>query len=177
MRVSMDLELQDTPGQLNHVLVPVSALGGNIMSIVHRHDEKTFRNTIPVFVTFDIDELKLEQLKEKLEERGITIVRIGKMRLRARTHILLIGHIIHTDLRETIDHIDGTGFAEVQDLSLSMPAIDGPSSAVVTIMATGTDELKRAISMLRDVAAEKNLLMIEPVEEKGAFEGVAHAEE
>ncbi len=175
MRISMDLELQDTPGQLIHVLAPVSELGGNIMSVVHHHDKKTFRNTVPVYVIFDIDELKLEELKERLEARGITIVRIGKMRLRARTHVLLIGHVIHTDLRETIDHIDGTGFAEVQDLSLSMPAIDGPSSAVVTIMATGVDELKRAISMLRDVAADKNLLIIEPVEETLALEGVAYA--
>lgn len=173
----MDLELQDTPGQLIHVLAPVSELGGNIMSIVHHHDKKTFRNTVPVYVIFDIEEPELEKLKGKLEERGITIVRIGKMRLRARTHILLIGHIIHTNLRETVDHIDGTGFAEVQDLSLSMPAIDGPSSAVVTIMATGLGELKRATSMLRDVAEKKNLLMIEPIEERSPLGGVAHAEQ
>ncbi len=169
MRISMDLELQDTPGQLIHVLAPVSELGGNIMSVVHHHDKKTFRNTVPVYVIFDIEERKLEELKGKLEERGITIVRIGKMRLRTRTHILLIGHIIHTDLRETVDYIDGTGFAEVQDLSLSMPAIDGPSSAVVTIMATGVGELKRALSMLREVAAKKGLLMIAPIEEKSAY--------
>ncbi|MGZ4908165.1 MAG: amino acid-binding protein [Halobacteriota archaeon] len=177
MRISMDLELQDTPGQLIHVLAPVSELGGNIMSIVHHHDKKTFRNTVPVHVIFDIEELELEKLKKKLEERGITIVRIGKMRLRARTHILLIGHIIHTDLRETVDHIDGTGFAEVQDLSLSMPAIDGPSSAVVTIMATGIGELRRALSMLRDVAEKKNLLMIEPIDERSPMGGAAYAEQ
>ncbi len=176
MRISMDLELQDTPGQLIHVLAPVSELGGNIMSVVHYHDKKTSRNTVPVYVIFDIEESKLEDLKGKLEERGITIVRIGKMRLRSRTHLLLIGHIIHTDLRETIDHIDGTGFAEVQDLSLSMPAIDGPSSAVVTIMATGITELKKATSMLRDVAEDKELLMIEPIEERSGVEGTPHAE-
>lgn len=175
MRISMDLELQDTPGQLIHVLAPISELGGNIMSIVHHHDKKTFRNTVPVYVVFDIEEPKLEELKGKLEERGITIVRIGKMRLRARTHIMLIGHIIHTDIRETVDHIDGTGFAEVQDLSLSMPAIHGPSSAVITIMATGMRELQRAIKMLRRVAEKKNLLMIEPIEENNALEGAAYA--
>ncbi len=175
MRISMDLELKDTPGQLIHVLAPVSELGGNIMSVVHHHDKKTFRNTVPVYVIFDIDELKLEELKGKLEERGITIVRIGKMRLRARTHVLLIGHIIHTDLRETVDHIDGTGFAEVQDLSLSMPAIDGPSSAVVTIMATGTEELRSAISMLREVAEKKDLLMIDPIEERSTMEAASDA--
>jgi len=176
MRISMDLELQDTPGQLIHVLTPVSDLGGNIMSIVHRHDKKTFRNTVPVYVIFDIDERKLEELQGRLEEHGVTIVRIGKMRLRASTHILLIGHIIHTDLRETIDYIDNTGFAEVQDLSLSMPAIDGPSSAIVTIMATGNDELKKSIEMLRDVAEQKDLLLIEPIEGGGIRGGLTNAE-
>lgn len=175
MRISMDLELQDTPGQLIHVLTPVSDLGGNITSIVHEHDKKTFRDTVPVYVIFDIDEKKLEELQRRLEEHGVTIVRIGKTRLRASTHILLIGHIIHTDLRETIDHIDNTGFAEVQDLSLSMPAIDGPSSAIVTIMATGNDELKKSIKMLKDIAEQKDLLLIEPIERDRMPRGLTNA--
>ena len=163
----MDLELQDRPGQLIHVLTPVSDLGGNILSIVHHHDKKTFRNTVPVYVIFDVEEHKLEELQEGLEKNGVTVVRIGKMRLRERAHILLIGHIIHTDLRQTIDTIDSTGFAEVQDLSLSMPAIDGPSSAIVTIMATGNEELKTSIALLKEIAERKDLLVIVPIDEGG----------
>lgn len=171
----MELELQDTPGQLIHVLTPVSGLGGNVMSVVHHHDKKTFRNTVPVSVIFDIEEHKLEELQKGLEKNGVTVVRIGKMRLRARTHILLIGHIIHTDLRHTIDEIDGTGFAEVQDLSLSMPAIDGPSSAVVTIMATGNEELKKSVEILKDIAERKDLLVIVPIGESGISGGLSNA--
>jgi ACT domain-containing protein len=171
MRISMDLELKDTPGQLIHVLTPVSDLGGNVLSIVHHHDKKTFRNTVPVYIIFDIEEHKLEELQEGLEKKGVTVVRIGKMRLRERAHILLIGHIIHTDLRETIDRIDSTGFAEVQDLSLSMPAIDGPSSAIVTIMATGNEELKTSISLLKEIAERKDLLVIVPIDEGGLTGG------
>jgi ACT domain-containing protein len=176
MRISMDLELQDTPGQLIHVLTPVSNLGGNILSVVHHHDKKTFRNTVPVYVICDIEEHKLEELQEGLEKNGVTIVRIGKMRLRARAHILLIGHILHTNLRHTIDKIDGTGFAEVQDLSLSMPAIDSPSSAIVTIMATGNEELKTSIAILKDIAERKDLLVIVPIDESGSSGGQNNAE-
>jgi ACT domain-containing protein len=89
---------------------------------------------------------------------------------------LLIGHIIHTDLRHTIDEIDATGFAEVQDLSLSMPAIDGPSSAVVTIMATGNEELKKSVEILKDIAQRKDLLVIVPIDESGISGGLSNAE-
>jgi ACT domain-containing protein len=163
MRISMDLELKDTPGQLVHVLTPISDLGGNIMSVIHHHDEKTFRNTIPVFVVFEMEEKRLDELREKLERSDVAIVRMGKMRLREAVSILLIGHVIHTDLTDTIDHIDRTGYAEVQDLSLAMPEIDGPSSAVITISATGTKELIKAVEILRGAAQKKDLLMIEPL--------------
>ncbi len=176
MRISMDLELKDTPGQLMHVLTPISDLGGNITSVVHHHDKKTFRNTVPVSVILEIDEQTLGELQDGLERNGVTIVRVGKMRLRATTHILLIGHIIHTDLRDTIDEIDATGFAEVQDLSLSMPAIDGPSSAVITIMATGDKELKTSIGILRQIAERKDLLIIEPLDERGSPGGASNGE-
>jgi ACT domain-containing protein len=176
MRISMDLELRDTPGQLIHVLTPVSDLGGNITTVVHHHDKKTFRNTVPVSVIFDIEEHKLEELQHALIKNDISIVRIGKMRLRAATHILLIGHIIHTDLRDTIDEIDSTGFAEVQDLSLSMPAIDGPSSAVVTIMATGNEELKKSVEILKGIAEQKGLLIVEPIDKLGTTGALSGAE-
>jgi ACT domain-containing protein len=88
---------------------------------------------------------------------------MGKMRLRETVSILLIGHVIHTDLTDTIDQIDRTGYAEVQDLSLAMPEIDGPSSAVITVSATGTGELKKAVEILKEVTEKKDLLMIEPI--------------
>ena len=171
MRISMDLELKDTPGQLVHVLTPISDLGGNIISVIHHHDEKTFRNTIPVFVVFEMEEKRLDDLRKRLVGSGATIVRMGKIRLRETVSILLIGHIIHTDLTDTIDSIDRTGYAEVQDLSLAMPEIDGPSSAVITISAIGTTELKKAIEILSIAAQKKDLLMIEPIgDTRGAGE-------
>jgi ACT domain-containing protein len=78
-------------------------------------------------------------------------------------------------LRQTIDRIDSTGFAEVQDLSLSMPAIDGPSSAIVTIMATGNEELKTSIAILKEIAERKDLLVIVPIDDGGLSGGQNNA--
>jgi ACT domain-containing protein len=163
MIVSMTLELKDIPGQLVLALSPISELHGNIMSVVHQHEEKTPRGTIPVQVTFEIDQKILNKLIDRLEKSGVGVARVGEERLRSSVSVILIGHIIHSDIGDTIDKIDSTGFAEVVDLSLSMPAIDKTSSAYLVINAVGEKELKRALDVLRKVANKKDLLMIEPI--------------
>ncbi|MFH0903961.1 MAG: amino acid-binding protein [Methanobacteriota archaeon] len=159
----MTLELKDIPGQLVLALAPISELHGNIMSVVHQHEEKTPRGTIPVQVTFEIDQGVLDELIEKLEKSGVGVARVGEERLRSSVSVVLIGHIIHSDIGDTIDRIDSTGFAEVVDLSLSMPAIERTSSAYLVINAEGENELKNALEILREVAIKKDLLMIEPI--------------
>lgn len=163
MIVSMTLELKDIPGQLVLALAPISELHGNIMSVVHQHEEKTPRGTIPVQVTFEIDQGVLDELIEKLEKSGVGVARVGEERLRSSVSVVLIGHIIHSDIGDTIDRIDSTGFAEVVDLSLSMPAIEKTSSAYLVINAEGENELKNALEILREVAIKKDILMIEPI--------------
>ncbi len=159
----MTLELKDIPGQLVLALAPISELHGNILSVVHQHEEKTPRGTIPVQITFEIDKPVLNELIERLEESGVRVARVGEERLRSSVSVVLIGHIIHSDIGDTIDRIDSTGFAEVVDLSLSMPAIERTSSAYLVINAVGEKELRKALEILRIVAEKKDLLMIEPI--------------
>lgn len=163
MIVSMTLELKDIPGQLVLALSPISELHGNIMSVVHQHEEKTPRGTIPVQIMFEIDQGMLDDLIDRLEKSGVRVARVGEERLRASVSVVLIGHIVHSDMSDTIDRIDSTGFAEVVDLSLSMPGIDKPSSAYLVINAVGKKELEASLNILREVAGKKDLLMIEPI--------------
>ncbi len=163
MIVSMSLELKDIPGQLVLALAPISEFHGNIMSVVHHHDEKTPRGTIPVQITFEIEQEILDELIERLEKDGVKVARVGEERLRASVSVVLIGHIVHSDIGDTINEIDTTGFAEVVDLSLSMPGIEEPSSAYLVISAVGERELYQALDILRCVADKKDLLMIEPI--------------
>ncbi|NPE29305.1 amino acid-binding protein [Methanococcoides sp. SA1] len=164
MRVSMDIELKDTPGQLLLALNPISEFKGNLKSIVHHHEERTPRSTIPVQLVFEIEPANLDVLIVRLEENGIGVARVDEKRFTAHGAVLLIGHIVHTDIQDTIDTIDKTGFAEVVNISLSMPQIDMRSSASLKIDAVGKTELHEAISVLRQVAIKKDLLVIEPIE-------------
>jgi len=163
MKISMDIELKDIPGQLVLALKPVSGLGGNILSVLHQRDKKTPAGRIPVELVIEIEEKRLERLVEQLEEQGVSVVRTGEVRLRESMVVLLIGHIVHSDLGETIDSIDSTGFAEIVGLSLSMPGVDKESSASVTLSAIGTKELDEALKILERTASKKNITVIPPI--------------
>jgi len=163
MRVSMDIELKDIPGQLLSALNPISELKGNLKSIVHHHEKRTPRGTIPLQLVFEADPKCLEAIISKLEENGVDVTRVDEKRFVEHGAVILIGHIVHTDIEDTIETIDNTGFAEVVEISLSMPHIDTSSSASLKIDAIGKRELHDAITILRDVAMKKDLLVIEPI--------------
>ncbi|WRQ72910.1 MAG: amino acid-binding protein [Methanosarcinales archaeon Met12] len=163
MRVTMDLELKDIPGQLVLALRPISELGGNIVSVVHHRERKNPRGLIPVQIAFEIDETRVDTLVNRLKNDGVVVAQIGRERLRERAVVILVGHIVHSDISDTIAQVDGTGYAEVKDLAMSMPGIDQYSSARLIIRAMGKKELSDAIELLRNIAHEKGLLLIERV--------------
>jgi len=158
------VELKDQPGQLLKVLEPISKLGGNIVSVIHQRDKITPLKRIPVEISLQIDEKKVEDLINAIKENGVIVKSYNKVRLTATTSLLLIGHIIHTDLGDTITRIDSTGFAEVVEIHISMPQLNEPSTAMVTISATNEENLKRAIELLKDICREKDITVIEPLE-------------
>jgi ACT domain-containing protein len=159
----MDLELKDIPGQLVNALVPISDAGGNLISVVHHHAKKTIRGTIPIQVIFDIDD-SLDALKFALESRDIRIARVNEEKLLEYRTVMIVGHIVHSDIRDTIDQIDKTGYAEVVDLAMSMPGINLKSSARIGISAAGKEEARSAMNLMREIAKKKDLLVIEPID-------------
>ncbi len=163
MRVSMDIELKDIPGQLLLALKPVSEFKGNLISVVHHHEKRTPRGTIPVQIVFETKPENLNNIISKLEESDIGIARIDEKRYFEHGAVILIGHIVHTDIQDTIDTIDNTGYAEVVDLNLSMPKINTPSSASLKIDAVSKAHLESAIELLKDIASKKDLLVVEPI--------------
>jgi len=164
MRLSMDLELQDIPGQLLLALQPLKDNKANIISVVHHRERKTPRGMIPVRFVVEMDRSKIDIVKEHLKNSGITVVRAGEDRFIEAVSVVLVGHVLDSDLGDTVKRIDSTGFAEVMDLSLTMPGVDEPSSAYLKIRATGKAEIQKALTILRDVGLEKKLLVIEPFE-------------
>ena len=166
VQVSMKLEMKDSPGQLVAALKPMSEVGGNIIAVIHQRDPDSTHHTLNVQIVLELPEGRLDKLVSLLKEQDVHIQRIGKERLLYKRTVILIGHLMHTDLSDTVDQIDSTGFAEVSELAMSMPAILERSTSRVTIKAVNRDDMEAALAILRRVAHQKALLLIEPLAEE-----------
>ena len=164
MQVSMKLEIKDSPGQLVSALKPISDMGGNILSVIHERDPEADGGFLDVQIMCEIPKGTLDALLAQFRTQGINVLRVGEERFLVRRSVILIGHLIHTDISDTIDKIDSTGYAEVHELSMVMPAIREPSSAKMTIKSDSLTDVNRALAILREVAQEKGLLIIESLE-------------
>lgn len=166
MLVRVEMELEDVPGQLVKVLEPISRFGGNIQNVVHQRDRKTPLGRVPVTVIFDIGErARLNRILASLKDMGVRITRVGEREGMIKNTVLLIGHIIHTDIRDTIDRINALRGVMVSDLSLAMGAMGEESSARMTVAADDEKCAKKALELLERIAIEKKLLMITSLEE------------
>ena len=166
VQVSMKLEMKDSPGQLVAALKPISEVGGNIIAVIHQRDPDSTKHMLNVQIVLELPEGRLDKLVQLLKEQGVHIQRIGKERLLYKRTVILIGHLMHTDLSDTVDQIDSTGFAEVCELAMSMPAINERSTSRVTIKAVNRNDMEAALAILRRVAQQKSLLLIEPLAEE-----------
>ncbi len=160
----MKLELRDSPGQLVAALMPISDMGGNIKTVIHEHEHASGQGDLSVEVVIEIPPELLDGLIARLRERGINVLKLGEERMSYSQSVILIGHLVHTDLGDTIDRIDQTGFAEVTYMSLAMPAINERTSAQFVIKSLTREHMQQALLILRQVARQKEFLLIEPLE-------------
>ncbi|MCS4541518.1 MAG: hypothetical protein HY929_04240 [Euryarchaeota archaeon] len=165
MLISLDLELKDIPGQLVSALKPIAKFGGNIVSIVHLREKKTLRGYIPVHFVFEIEDgEKLKKLLKTYQESDIRVLAVNEAARREKTTVILIGHVVDTDARDTIDRLNEIQGVMVADLDLEMPHPEKESSARMTIEATSKKEIDLALKKLDEVAQKKNLLVIKSLE-------------
>ena len=160
MQISLRLELKDEPGQLLAAIKPVSDSGANIISVIHKRDTKTVNGSLIVDVVISLPQNRLDNLKSTLNKNGINIIKIGTNNLTCTKTFLLIGHIVQTDLTDTINRIDIANVVEVTELHIIMPHITKPSTVKLTIKAENMDGIDRAVDILMKIAEEKHLLII-----------------
>jgi ACT domain-containing protein len=155
------MELEDVPGQLLKALEPIARFGGNIQSIIHQRERKTPTGKLPVTLVFEIkDKPRLNKVLAALRSKGIMVTQLGERVRALKTTALLIGHIIHTDVRDTIDRLNKLRGVRVSDLSLAMSELGKESSARMTITADDDKCTAAALQRLQRISVQKNLLLI-----------------
>lgn len=162
MKVNMELGLKDVPGSLLKAMEPISKHGGNIVSVLHHRGET---ETVEVKIVFRIKDMQsLKFIQRDLEKRTkITSINVeGKKYYEKKTlTFILVGHVIDSDIRDTIDRINEVGC--VSDIDVIMP---DPLEKSSVLMKADVDngDTEELTSVVNEICEKKNLEFIKSLE-------------
>jgi len=161
MKMDLILELQDIPGQLVSILSPISGLGANLVTVIHKRENKNEKGLIPVQITLEGDQSNLNRVIEKLSEMGITILEIDGVVRKEKLTVLLIGHVINTNIKDTMDKINQLSGVSIVDFEVKLT---GESESSAKFVLESDFNMKDKVNeKISEIASEKNLLMINEV--------------
>ena len=161
MRINLVLELSDTPGQLVKVLEPISTLGANLVTVIHKRDYKHDDGKVPVQLTLEGEHEDLKSVVNKFEELGFSVIEMDGVVRKEKITTILFGHIVDRDLRDTMDKInklDGVGIVGF-DIKLNG---EDKSTALINI-EVDVGKKQTVFSKIAEIAEEKELLVINEV--------------
>ncbi|MWV65892.1 amino acid-binding protein [Halorubrum sp. JWXQ-INN 858] len=157
------LELNDEPGQLLAALEPIADNGGNLLSIYHERGNKTPRGRIPVEVDFEATEERFEGIVDALRAAGVNVMQAGTEEYAEDVTVVVFGHLIDTDLSDTLQRIEACASASVADVSLTAPKGTEEASSARLRLETRAGETETALAAVRSLADEKGLRVVEPL--------------
>ena len=159
--MNLVLELLDVPGQLVSVLEPISGLGANLVTVIHKRDFKNDHGMVPVQLTLEGDQENLEGVVKRFEELGITIVEMDGVVKKEMVSTILYGHIVDKDIRDTMDKINALDGVYVIGFDIKL---DGEKKSTALInLETDFGKKQYAFDKIAEIAQEKDLLMINEV--------------
>lgn len=158
------LELIDRPGELLRALEPIADHGGNLLSIFHERGNITPRGHIPVEVDLECPPDRFDSIVAALRDEGINVIQAGAERYGEEVVVILVGHLIDTDLSNTISQLEDSSSARVVDFALTAPEDPADASSARVRLAAESGTVEDAITTARTMAAEKGLHVIDPVE-------------
>lgn len=162
------LELVDEPGELLRALEPIANNGGNLLSIFHERGSLTPRGHIPVEVDVECPPERFDGIVAALRDAGINVIQAGQEHYGEEVTVILVGHLVDTDLSDTLSTIQECGGASVLDVSLSAPEGTSERSSARIRLAADSASLEDAVATVRAVADRKDLQVVEPLTPGGS---------
>ena len=164
MEFLLEANLPDAPGKLIEVLKPISDNSGNILSVIHSHEDKK-KDKIPVMIKFSFPPLTSEEIKEKLsiiekemEKGAVEIIKISERIQREMVIVILSGHVFETDFVNTMKQINAIG-ANVVGAHAKFTEISSISNVKFEILCD-KNNLDTLMKKLRSICKEKKLTLI-----------------
>ncbi|MDO5809881.1 MAG: amino acid-binding protein [Methanobrevibacter sp.] len=161
MRINLVLELMDTPGQLVKALEPISSLGANLVTVIHKRDYKNEKGNVPVQLTIEGEHEDLKNVVERFEELGFSIIEIDGVLLKEKITTIFHGHIVDQDLRDTMDRINELEDVVIVAFDIKLNG-EEKSTALINIEA-GVGKKQVVFDKIAEIAEEKELLVINEV--------------
>ena len=161
MRMNLILEILDVPGQLVSILNPIGELGANVVTIVHKREIKAEEGKAAIEIAIEGERENLQAVVDRFKEMNLSLIEVDDTIKKEKLSTILYGHIIDSDLRDTVDKINAVDGLVVSDLQLKL---DGElkSTALITVeLDLGKREI--AYNKIMEIAEEKDFLVIDEV--------------
>jgi ACT domain-containing protein len=159
LRVNVDLRLKDVPGQLIGALEPVSNNDGNIVGVVHRHDQVT-AGRIGVNLTFEVSNEKvLDKIMTEWLGRGVDIMKIDHLFETHPLEYVIVGDVSAAEMKKITDGIQALGDVESIDVRYSISS-SKEKAALISGKVRNKDVIKKANRFMRERAKRSGFLMV-----------------
>ena len=161
MRMNLVLELLDVPGQLVKALEPISGVGVNLVTVIHKRDYKNENGNVPVQLTVEGEQEDLLRLIQRFEDLGFSIIEMDGVVKKEKISTILFGHIVDQNLRDTMDRINELKGVVIVAFDIKLNG-EEKSTALLNIEA---DKGKKqdVFNRIAEIAEEKDLLVINEV--------------
>lgn len=161
MRINLVLELLDVPGQLVSALEPISGLGANLVTVIHKRDYKNENGKVPVQLTLEGEQEDLQNVVSRFEDLGFTIIEMDGVVKKEKISTVLFGHIVDQDLRDTMDKINALDGVLIVAFDIKLNG-EEKSTALINIEAD-VGRKQAVFDRIAEIAEEKDLLVINEV--------------
>jgi ACT domain-containing protein len=159
VRVNVDLRLKDVPGQLIRALEPVSRNGGNIVGVVHRHDQIS-AGRIGVNLTFDVPSDKvLEKVQAEWRGAEVDLMRIENIFETYPLEYVIVGDVSAAEMKRITDGIQALGQVESIDVKYSISS-SKDKAAHISGKVRDRDIIKKSNRFMRERAKRSGFVII-----------------
>ena len=161
MRMDLVLELLDVPGQLVKALEPISGVGVNLVTVIHKRDYKNENGNVPVQLTVEGEQEDLQRLIQRFDDLGFSIIEMDGVVKKEKISTILFGHIVDQDLRDTMDRINELDGVVIVAFDIKLNG-EEKSTALINIEAN-IGKKQDVFNRIAEIAEEKDLLVINEV--------------